>query len=219
MAWIEWIIAFLPRRFRGNIYVHPAAAIWSGLLEFLVCLGLLIYRYFVFFSQQVTSPELMKQAAEKGGETAVMGSGMFSLFIYLTQPVTILIIYFIFEGAARGTAALISHEILPTLPLALFDLGNEKKKKVAAEIALGTRVPDEVAELTGECELRISSCREKAGWDRMMTVAFNDKLYEIAREETGEPPRRFVYFLRRKPDWKIVRGMHHYSPDEVMNAK
>jgi hypothetical protein len=218
VKWLGWIVAFLPKRFRGGLYVSAGMALWSGLIELLASLALLIYRYFIFYSQQTTNSELLTRAADKGGETAVMGMGIFSLLVYLAQPVTLLIIYFLLEGIARASAAVVSEEVLSTLPLAILDLGREKKKKVEAEMALGARVPDEVDTLpAGEEELKISTCREKYTWDHMMTIAYQDKLYEVARQEHGEPPRRFVYFLRAKPVWKVVREVHRYSPDEVMN--
>src|SRR5947207_10711145 len=175
MIWLDWMVAFLPQRFRRGYFVSAGAAVFSGTVQLLACLVLFIYRYFIFYQQQIADTELLTRAAAKGGETAVMGSGMFALFIYVTQPLTLLIIYFLVEGVLRASAAIVSGEVLPTLPLALFDLGREKKKKIEAESALGPRVPDDVETLpAGEEELRISSCREKYTWDRMMTIAYQD---------------------------------------------
>src|SRR5207302_9019381 len=97
MFWLDWMVAFLPQRFRLGYFVSAGAATFSGTLQLLACLVLFIYRYFVFYQQQVANTELLVRAASKGGETAVMGSGLFSLFIYLTQPVTLVIIYFLVE--------------------------------------------------------------------------------------------------------------------------
>ena len=49
-----------------------------------------------------------------------------------------------------------------------------------------------------------------------MTVSYEDQLYEVASQEEGTPPRRFVYLLRPKPDHKVVRGLHHYDPEEAL---
>src|SRR5436190_77717 len=105
MFWLEWMVAFLPQRFRRGYFVSAGAATFSGTLQLLACLVLFIYRYFVFYQQQVANTELLMRAADKGGETAVMGSGMFAVLIYVTQPLTLLIIYFLVEGVARASAA------------------------------------------------------------------------------------------------------------------
>src|SRR5438552_610987 len=168
MIWLDWMVAFLPQRFRRGYFVSAGAAVFSGTIQLLACLVLFIYRYFIFYQQQVADTELLTRAAAKGGETAVMGSGVFALLIYVAQPVTLLIIYFLVESVARASAAIVSGEVLPTLPLALFDLGREKKKKIEAESALGRRLRDEVETLAdGEEALKISTCPEDHTWDRM----------------------------------------------------
>jgi hypothetical protein len=64
-------------------------------------------------------------------------------------------------------------------------------------------------------DLRIASCREKF-WDRLITISYGDRLYEVAEERTEEPPRPFVYLLRFQPANKIVRRIHHYDPQEAL---
>jgi hypothetical protein len=74
-----------------------------------------------------------------------------------------------------------------------------------------------VAECNGtDYDLRIESCRPKP-WTALTTISYNDQLYEVAREFTGSPPRRFVYLLRKAPERKLVRGLHHYSPEETLH--
>jgi len=50
----------------------------------------------------------------------------------------------------------------------------------------------------------------------MITVAYQDELYEVAAAQEGHPPRPFVYLLRKKPDHKVIRGIHHYDPEEAL---
>lgn len=64
-------------------------------------------------------------------------------------------------------------------------------------------------------DLRVESSRPKP-WNQLTTISHNDQLYEVARELTGQPPRRFVYLLRKAPESKVVRGLYHYSPDETL---
>jgi hypothetical protein len=49
-----------------------------------------------------------------------------------------------------------------------------------------------------------------------MTVAYEGEFYEIVREEQTAPPRRFVYLLRKIPPGKVIRGLHHYRPEESL---
>ena len=57
------------------------------------------------------------KAAESGGETVIMGSGIFILAIYMLQPVTILLAYLTLEGAVRLLAANTTGEVVPNLIL------------------------------------------------------------------------------------------------------
>jgi hypothetical protein len=53
-------------------------------------------------------------------------------------------------------------------------------------------------------------------WNRLTTIRYNDELYELDREEQGRPPRPFVYRLKKLPLGKIIRGVHHYQPEETL---
>jgi hypothetical protein len=66
-----------------------------------------------------------------------------------------------------------------------------------------------------KAELRIASCRPK-DWNAALTISYEDHLYEVARSFEEAPPRRFVYLLRRAPQSKVVRGLYHYDPNEVL---
>jgi hypothetical protein len=224
------LVSLLPARYRKTVYVSSAAAFWSGLFEFLICLVLLIYRYFLFGreSSLIAGGDAILAVAEKAGDTAVMGSGLFMLVNYLFQPLTLLIAYFMVEGILRLSAALIHGEVVSTLPLHVLALLHQKLELGYAEHAAGPRVADEVERLTltgdaNELVLRIASCRAKQNWGPLMTIAYDDELFELARQEKDqtEPasPRPFIYFLRKKPEWKIVRGVHNYDPEEVLQER
>src|SRR4051794_9217383 len=114
-----WLLAFLPARYRKRFYLSPVHAFWSGFLEFLPLLVLLIYRYFTFSAHQFAGDtgRAMMEGAQKGGDTAVMGSGIFLLANYLFNPLTLLNLYFLVEGILRTSATIISGEVIPSLPL------------------------------------------------------------------------------------------------------
>ena len=93
-------------------------------------------------------------------------------------------------------------------------------KKLRAEWALGPRVVDTVERGDGrDYELRIASCRQKPNWNHLRTISFEDELYEVAKQEEGKPPRRFVYLLRKMPEGKVIHGLHHYRRDEVLDRE
>jgi len=210
--------SLLPQRYRLWIQIDAPAAFASGITQTILCLGLFIYRYLVFVQNNVfggTTIEL--KAMQVGGETALSCSGLFVLAEYIIQPLTVVLMYFAFEGVVRGTAAFVTREFVPTLPLEVMGWIHGKIEQIIAERKLGKRVPDEVEVVDSpEIKLRIHSCRPKHNWDHRITVFYGDELYEIAEQQEAEPPRRFVYLLRRKPENKLVRGAHHYSPDEVL---
>jgi hypothetical protein len=82
------------------------------------------------------------------------------------------------------------------------------------ESQMGKRIPDRV-ECVEAGLLQISSCRPKP-WNRLTTISYDDVLYDLDSTKKGRSPRQFVYLLRKKPISGVVRGLHHYSPDDVL---
>ena len=212
------IASFLPQRYRPALSATAPAAAISGAAQLLLCLYALLYRYFTFTHNRLFADmNVMQQAAHKGGEAAIMGSGLLLLVEYLIQPLTIILCFFAFEGVVRLTAAIVTHEIVPTLPAYLVLVLQQKLRSIRHERALGERIIDEVRFVeSSPCNLRIASCRPKEGWNKLITVAYQDELYEVAAAQEGNPPRPFVYLLRRKPGHKVIRGIHHYDPTETL---
>ena len=217
-------LTYLPGSWRRKLNLLDAGdlrtpALISGILQFAVFATLIALRYPAFVKSTMSSDAMERAqlaAMGKGGETAVMGFGVILLAAYLVSPVTILLEYFLAEGFVRALAALVTGEVVPTLPLvgAAWALG--RTQAAAAEKALGPRVKDLVQSGDGTLyHLLIATCRPKQGWDHLMTVSYQEKLYEVTRQEDGLPPRRFLYHLRRKPEGKVVRGLYHYDPAEV----
>jgi hypothetical protein len=215
------VLALLPQQYRSRLswaYVSSAAAVTSGTLELLVSLGVLLYRYVVFANDHIFggSAQAMLGAAEKGGETAIMGTGLFTLAEYAIQPLTLLLAFFVIEGMARLAAGLVTGEVVPTLPLQLVAWAHYRATVVKHERDLGPPVEDLVQRGAGEFALVIASCRPKA-WTNMSTISYDENFYELVREETAQPPRQWVYVLRRKPEGKIIRGaVHEYRVDEAI---
>lgn len=218
-------LTYLPASWRHKLNLLDVGdlrtpALISGILQFVGLVVFIILRYPAFVNSTMATGGMEKAqlgAMEKGGETAVMGFGLVLLAAYLVHPITLLLDYFCLEGFVRALAALVTCEVVPTLPLvgAAWALG--RTQAAAAEKAMGPRIVDLVQPGDGTLyHLLIASCRPKEGWDRLMTVSYQEKLYEVTRQEEGLPPRRFLYHLRRKPEGKVVRGLYQYDPTEVL---
>ena len=200
-------------------------AIFSGLAEAVISLALIIFRYFVFFQWRMGT---IADAALKGGggdealanSAAQFGMGFTVLVEYAFSPLTLLLIYFTIEGVVRLFAAFTVDECVGTMPLYLIAWGLDRAGEARKERQLGPRVLDEVQHCKGiSYDLVIASCRSKPGWDRLITIEYEDRLYEIFDETKGIPPRPYIYQLRNHSEGKVIRGLHHYHPDEMLTEK
>ena len=105
---------------------------------------------------------------------------------------------------------------LPSRIMAWF--GSRRVQWRAAQ-EMSPAVPDLVERVASEkYELRIASCRTKPAWDHLMTVEYEDVYYEIVGEQVGPPAYPYVYLLRKLPQGKAIRALHHYHPDEPLGG-
>ena len=215
------LLSILPKRYRDHFTpyeIPPAGAIWSGILETLISLGLLIRGYYAFMNERMASipASVLTRAAEKGGESAVMGMGSVFMLEYMIRFTTILLVFFLLEGFVRTIAAVGSDEVLPSLPLKAVGFLHARLDSRNHERQLGERIRDEVRLDAGE-SLQIASCRPKP-WTRLTTISHEGVFYELVAESKGPTPRPFLYVLRKKPGTAVIRGIHAYSPDEVLES-
>ncbi len=202
---IDLMLSFLPPRYR-SAWRHSAsgslvrAAAVSGFLE-MVAFGTL---YIVGFVSAFT-------------HLAVIGPLAF--VEYLFYPKSWPLAFFFFDGTIRWLSSLSGQAVgsLALYPAAWIHGWLERR---AERRRLGPMVPDTIERGDGtRYELRISSCRPKGNWDKWMTVMYEEKLYEIAAAELGQPPRPYLYLLRTKPESKVIRGLHRYDPNEVFQEE
>jgi len=220
------LLSLLPARFlsRGLREWHVdlrKSAVASGILQLLFCLALLIFRYPRFVDSQMSQIDsrVFLAASAVGGDTTVRGFGLILLFAYVLTPLSLVLIYFAIEGLTRFTASVATGEVVGTLPLHVVDLIMVKLADYKEEKRQGPRIPDlvSVPPIEGSgYDLAVASCRNKPNWNHLMTISYNDTLYEVADYLEAAPPRRHVYLLRRAPEHKVVRGLHHYDPNEVL---
>jgi hypothetical protein len=220
---LQSLIAFLPREYRRKLLhggeVSPNAAIASGVVQCVIFFDLLMHYYFSFAHHWLGSvPEEVSYGAySSAGETGMMGVGVFLLVAFVLQPLTLFLLYLVIEGVSRVLGVVFSGEVRGSLLIWLVAVAREKLEARKEEAKLGPRIADAVEKISGEADgLRIASCRPKADWDDRVTIAYQQGLYEIAGQETGVAPRPFVYVLRHKPEYKVIRGLRHYAPDEVL---
>ena len=220
-------VSLIPSRYRGywlgdgNVDVTRGAII-SGAFQMVVAGFLMWWRYPAFLAAREQMAIATIRASNDGQPDHIReGFGVFSVgfltvFEYLFLPLTVFLIYMLCEGMVRLTAAVATGEVVPSLPLQLLawlhGLGEYRHR----ELKLGPRVVDEVKPGVGpDYDLMIESSRPKP-WNKLSTVSYHDELYEVVQETIGQPPRRFIYLLRRSPVGKVVRGLHHYEPEETL---
>lgn len=202
---LDLMLSFLPPRYR-SAWRHSAsgslvrAAAVSGFLE-MVAFGTL---YIVGFVSAFT-------------HLAVIGPLAF--VEYLFYPKSWPLAFFFFDGTIRWLTSLSGQAVgsLALYPAAWIHGWLERR---AERRRRGPKVPDIIERGDGtRYELRISSCRPKGNWDKWMTVMYEERLYEIAAAELGQPPRPYLYLLRTKPESKVIRGLHRYDPNEVFQEE
>jgi len=226
LIFLSIFASIIPQRYRGRVVYEQdvnvqLGALFSGILELLGSLGMLIFRYFYFFQHRNDS--LSAQTAEdlvmkgKASETFLMGSGIFALLEFMIQPLSLILVYFVAEGVIRTIAVVSSREVVPSLPLQSISWVHSAINHQKHQTWLGPLIEDKVTELNdGECVLQIESCRTKP-WDMKTTIAYKDQHFEMVDYSEQGPPRRFVYRLRLIPPNKLIRGLHQYDPNEEMN--
>src|SRR5262249_34024105 len=198
------LLSFLPKQYRG-VLAHKTgthlvrAACITAFFEIILAAVLYAAGLFDYFPN------------------ASIGPAAFLQYFFTWRG--LLLAFFFLDGAIRILAS-ITGQALGTLPLyavawihGMLDSRAAKKRKLPL-------VTDLVEQLPGqENELRILSCLPRENWDKWMTVMYDEKLYEIVGAELAANPRPYVYYLRIKPESKVIRGLHRYSPDEVFHLE
>jgi hypothetical protein len=223
---LDALVSLLPKSYRSRwAWATDAdfrhATILSGIIEAVLCTGLYIGRYFYFIQYRIGT--IADAATKRGGgeealatEAVQFGMGFTTLAEYVFSPLSLLLCYFAFEGTLRAFSAALTDDTPGTLPLHLLGWSIERVQAWRAEKALGPRVVDEVHRFTGiSYDLGIASCRPKK-WGHLLTIEFEGEFYELYEEKRGVPPRPYLYFLRENPKGKVIRGPHHYHPEEVL---
>jgi hypothetical protein len=185
------------------------SALVSGLLERALSLTLLIQGYVHFLVIRTHQMQSVAQANE--------GTELYFMWIlsveYLFHPLSLIAIYLVAEGIVRSWAVFFTDEVIPSFPVKLFILIADWRKTQRQKASVGPPLPDLFERVQRQgYELQISSQLPKDGWRASLTVSVDGEFYEIARVETRNSDRRFVYLLRRLPAGSVIRGVYRYDP-------
>ena len=223
---LDTLVSLLPKSYRSRWEWATSedfhrATILSGIIETVLCGGIYVARYLHFIQYRVgtIAAAAMKHGTEEAlaSEAVQFGMGFTTLVEYVFSPLSLLLCYFALEGTLRAFTAALTEDTPGTLPLHILGWSIDRVQQWRAERALGPRVVDEVQGFQGlSHDLRIASCRPKK-WGRVLTIEFEGRFYELCEEKKGVPPRPYVYLLRENAEGKVIRGPHHYHPEEVLH--
>ena len=145
--------------------------------------------------------------------SAMGGMGLASLIF---NPFLLFLGIFV-EGGIRALAALGSAQILPTLPLQIIAWIHDRHDGKIAVETLGLLVVDKIERGDGNpWDLRVLSCRPKPHWNPYMTIRFEERFYQMIREEQIAGPRKFVYLLRNHPETRLVVIVYQFRLSDVL---
>ena len=206
--------SFLPKRYwqswRPSSTVDFArSGTVSGLLESLACLYFLFSGYLHFL---VIRTRQLRAASDSNEGTQLYLLVVLTLE-YVVHPATLLLLFLAGEGALRAWSSFFTDEVIPSFPIRFYAFVQDRLAASKKQAEFGPELPDLFERSTGETrELRISAQKPKEGWRASIAVAVEGEFYQIARVETTEGPRPFIYRLRKLQPGQIIRGSYSYVP-------
>ena len=215
------VVAFMPPRYRAAGARLREQGMVSGILQLLIAIGILVVRFYIFSWRRaaiigpgVDTPSNLPEV------NANPGGGVFMMIEFVLQPLNMLLLYFFYEGLIRYAAANFSDQIVGTLPFYVVSGVHGLIEKAKYRRYVGELIPDEIFRGSGKAfDLKIYSCRPNLHWNPYMTVEFENEFYQMFKEEYGELPRRFIYYLRKSPPGFPVVVVDHYAIDNVLKAE
>jgi hypothetical protein len=241
------IFALLPKAWRESLpfagEVHwRRAAVVSGLGESLGAIAGLGYWYMYAMTLWVDRAVSHALDGQLGDHVTVQQIAGVALAVWWTHPLTLLLGYFMFEGAVRFVAAAVGEESLGILLLGLIDrilIRPFRRRNPASAMAPGSvasnarSMVDAVRELTlnpgsakqdelrfrnegGEEILEIRASRRKLDWTAPRVVRYGDAYYRLEASAMKTGARPFLYTLRRLAAGVPGRSVLIYSPADVL---
>ncbi len=207
------LLSFCPASVRRDSKAESSgrvvfAATWIGLLQFVLLAYLLVVRYLDFLAART---KLWAPHVAGASEAVQSGVLIIATLEFLIYPLSLLLLYFCLEGAARFLGGLIASEVVPSWPVVL-----AFKIKVAIvqrreRLRVSALPPDAVTALP-DGRLRIATAHARPSWSNpSLTIGIGGEHYELERVDRGALPHPFVFFLRRAPLGKILRAYEEYD--------
>ena len=219
------LISLLPPRYRIHFASKDARELerpaWvSGLLQIVIPILFLIAELYSTYGVIAPDRDLAKEAFnDQLLGASHPGSGIFAFFNFAFTPSHFVALYFMFEGVVRVFSAGFSGHTVGTLPLYFISGIHNWLEPRVHEKRMGARIADEI--YPGDEDtyaLKILSCRPKPDWHRNITIRYQEEFYQMFREEPGDKPRPFVFYLRRPPLGHLVVVIRDYSPTDVLRT-
>lgn len=216
-------LTLLPPRYREGRQLRRPAML-CGAAEAVLGILAFVDRGYSFVNSgagSVLPNAVAKEMFVVHGGKFVQANTVAGLAQFWLSPLTIIIVYFTFEGLVRYTAAAGTGDVIGTLPLYILSGLHRLWKKNAHEASLGPKVVDKVVSGGDKAgyDLKVYSCRPKLHWNSYMTVEFEGVLYQFFNEEQGPLPRRFIYYLRKQHVGIPAVVIDHYKVDDVFKPE
>lgn len=216
--------SFLPKQFWGSwrpssTVDFTRSAFVSGLFESAICASLLIQGYVHFL---VIRTHQMQAAAQANEGTQLYFLVMLTIE-YMFHPLSLIAVYLVGEGILRSWAAFFTDEVIPSLPIKLFGLVQDRRKALKQKAALGPPLPDLLERVQGQgCDLKIASHIPKDGWRASITVGIEG---EFTKSRELKPVMAieglFIYFAgcdRGALSGDYTATIHQARPRRLMSA-
>jgi hypothetical protein len=215
----DFLLSYCPAAIRRTLPPESTlralrAATWGGLAQLLLAGLVLLIRLKSYFA--VRGHQLAPQIAGSN-ETVQAGITVIVALEFLIHPLSLFLLYLAVEGLVRFMGGLITNEIVPSLFVSLgfrlvdsFSRSRDQRRSGPFLADIFEHMPDN--------RIRITSSTAKAGWNTSITIGIGGQWFEVEREETGPPPRSFIYILRPAHAGKVLRGYQEYDAISAPSA-
>jgi hypothetical protein len=184
-------------------------------LVFMPCFIFLVASMYTYSQETI---EAMTAGPSIEENPTLLFAGPVLFFNFLSDPLNAIALYLFLESVSRSYITL-SGQVCGMFPLHIASWVHRAATPRYREFAQGKRIPDRVEWVEGKkYDLVVGTCRRKPSWDRLITIRYQERFYEVLKETPGTSPYRFRYLLRRNPLSRVTRKIYDYNPDQVLEC-
>jgi hypothetical protein len=215
----DFLLSYCPAAVRRTLAPESTlralrAATWGGLAQLLLAGLVFLIRLKSYFA--VRGHQLAPQIAGSN-ETVQAGITIIVALEFLIHPLSLFLLYLAVEGFVRFMGGLITSEIVPSLFVSLGFMAVDSFSRSRDQRRAGPFLAD-IFEHMPDNRIRITSSSAKAGWNASITIGIGGQWFEVEREETGPPPRSWIYILRPAHPGRVLRGYQEYDATSALSA-